>query len=344
MARNTELVRQWEILRAIDGARNGIGIGKLAAERGVCSRTIRRDLEALCRAGFPLYDDKVNGTSMWKLRAKPFGRLEETGLSLTEMCAIYFGRTMLHALTGTPLLDETERAFLKIERALPMASRKFLDQLPRTLKAKADGRKKHDERRARDILARALDATLQHRCAIMRYASASLRRTKEYTIEPQRIVYAHGGIYVMAWVPEYQQMRTFAAERIETLGLLDATFEPRPLPSEPFADSLGVNTGTPETIVLEIEPDAAQFVREREWHKSQTIEERADGGLILTLHVCNDRPLHAWILGFGPAARVISPIALAQEIFEAVTATRNRYVKAASDRGSRLGMVEMKVG
>jgi predicted DNA-binding transcriptional regulator YafY len=344
MARNTELIRQWEILRAIDGARNGIGIGKLAAERGVCPRTIRRDLDALCRAGFPLYDDKVNGTSMWKLRGQPFGRLVETGLSVTEMCSLYFSRTMLGALTGTPLLDEAERALMKIEKALPMASRKFVDQLPRTLKAKADGRKRHDERKLRDILARALDATLLHRRIAMRYASASSRRTREYTVEPQRIAYAHGGIYLIAWVPEYGQIRTFAAERIETLALMDDVFEPRPLPAEPFADSLGVNTGTPEPIVIEIEPDAAAFVREREWHKSQMIEERGDGGLLLTLSVCNDRPLRAWILALGPDARVVSPVGLAQEIFEAAEQTRRRYLRASPKCEPRREMLAMKAG
>jgi predicted DNA-binding transcriptional regulator YafY len=344
MARNTALIRQWEILRAIDGARNGIGIGKLAAERGVCQRTIRRDLEALCRAGFPLYDDKVTGTSMWKLGARPFGRLEETGLSITEMSALYFSRTMFDALTGTPLSGDAERAFMKIEKALPIASRKFLDQLPRTLKAKADGRKKQHERTLRDILARTLDATLLHRRATMRYASASSKRTKDYTIEPQRIVYAHGGIYLMAWVLEYEQIRTFAAERIETFGLMDETFEPRPLPAEPFADSLGVNTGTPERIVIEIEPDAAPFVREREWHKSQVIQERGDGGLTLTLSVCNDWPLRAWILGLGPDALVRSPTSLAQDIFEAVDRTRRRYVRTAAPREPRPEMLAMKAG
>ncbi len=54
MARNAEVVRQWEILRAIDGARNGIVIGKLASQLNVCTRTIRRDLNALDRAGFSL--------------------------------------------------------------------------------------------------------------------------------------------------------------------------------------------------------------------------------------------------------------------------------------------------
>src|SRR5690242_19762927 len=130
MARNSELVRQWETLRDIDAARTGLGVPKLAAMRHVHQRTIRRDIEALCKAGFPLYDEKVNGTSMWKLRAKPFRALEETGLSVTELCALYFSRTMIATLAGAPFLDDVERALAKIERSLPAACRKYLDGIP----------------------------------------------------------------------------------------------------------------------------------------------------------------------------------------------------------------------
>ncbi len=189
------------------------------------------------------------------------------GLGLMELCALYFSRTLLTTLGGTPFVDETERAFAKIERALPPGCRKFLDELPRMLKAKPRGRKiADDDRRLREVLGRALDATLLHRRAAMRYASASSQQTKEYLVDPQRIVYADGGIYLVAWVPAYAGMRTFAAERIETFGLTDEKFAPRALPLEPFGDSLGVNTGAPETIVLEFDAAAAPFVREREWH------------------------------------------------------------------------------
>src|ERR671919_442398 len=120
MARNSEVIRQWEILREIDGARVGITIAKLAASRGVHQRTIRRDIEALSVAGFPLYDDKVNGSTVWKLRTKPFRALEETGLGVIELCALYFSRTLLTMLAGVPLGEDAERAFVKIERALPV--------------------------------------------------------------------------------------------------------------------------------------------------------------------------------------------------------------------------------
>ncbi len=183
-----------------------------------------------------------------------------------------------------------------------------------------------------------LDATLLHRRVQMRYASVSSRRTKDYVVEPQRIVYAHGGISLVAWVPEYEQMRTFAAERIKTLGLTDENFEPRALPTEPFANSLGVHTGKPEKIVVEFESGAAAFVRERHWHKSQVIEERPNGGITLTLNVCNDLPLRAWILSFGAGARVLSPVALARDVFDAADDMRRRYVRTFRSQAPAVAM------
>lgn len=325
MARNSELVRQWEILREIDAARTGIPIAKLASGRKVHTRTIRRDLDALCRAGFPLFDDKVNGTSMWKLRAKPFRGLEETGLSILEMCALYFSRSLLQALGGSPFEDEMNRAFAKLERALPAASRRFLDQLPVMIKTKATGRKMHDERRSREILARIIDASLSHRRVEMRYHSSSSQRTKDYLIDPLRVSCAHGGIYLTAWVAEYDEMRTFALERIRTLGVTDTLFDPRPLPPEPFANSLGAFSGSPELVEIAFDARAAEYVREREWHRSQEIVEGERGGIVLRLCVSDDHALRAWILSFGASARVLAPARLAKRIYEEIVEARNQY-------------------
>jgi predicted DNA-binding transcriptional regulator YafY len=312
--RNAEVIRQWEILRAIDAARTGISIAKLAAEREVHQKTIRRDLEALCRAGFPLYDEKINGTAMWKVRARPFRALEETGMALTELAALYFSGSMLRTLAGPMLQDDLDRALMKMEKALPPECRVFLDKLPRVLTAKAAGRKNADPRRLRDTVARAFDAITRQRRITIRYASAASRRTKQYVVEPQRLSYADGGIYLIAWVPEYGALRTFAMERVETLGIEDDHFEPKPLPREPFDNSIGVHTGPPERIEIEFDASAAPHVRGRHWHKSQSIEELPDGSILLRLDVCNDLPLRSWILGFGPSARVVAPACLALAI------------------------------
>jgi predicted DNA-binding transcriptional regulator YafY len=324
--RNAEVVRQWEILREIDGARTGITVQKLASGREVHQRTIRRDLEALSKAGFPLYDEKVNGTSMWKLRARPFRALDETGLGLTELCALYFSRTLLESAVGAPFGDDLERAFIKLERALPAGCRRFLEGLPVLLKAKTIGRKKQDARKTHDIVARALDGSIRERRVAMRYDSASSQRVKDYVVEPLRISHALGGIYLTAFVPEYGETRTFAVERIRTLALLDEHFERRPLPVEPFGDSLGAYTGRPEPIEIDFFAEAAAYIREREWHRSQTLDVREDGTLVLRMTVCNDPALVSWILSFGSQARVVAPSTLARHIFDTLEEARARYM------------------
>ena len=86
-----------------------------------------------------------------------------------------------------------------------------------------------------------------------------------------------------------------------------------------------MNTGKPEKIVLEFDKETAPFVTEREWHKSQTIDGLAGGRIRVTLNVCNDYALRAWILGFGSAARVVSPKVLAEDIRKELDAARLHY-------------------
>lgn len=325
MARNSEIVRQWEILREIDSARTGIGIAKLAALRDVHPRTIRRDIEALSRAGFPLFDAKVNGTSMWRLNAKPFRGLEQLGLSLTELAALYFGRTVLASAGVTPMAEELTRAFAKLESALPDSTKRFLDRLPHMIKAKTSGTRRLGARRRREIVNRITEASLAHRRVEMTYHSASSRRTKSYIVDPMRLTAADGGMYLTAWVDAYEEMRTFAVERIKTLAVRDDHFELRPLPAEPFANSIGAFSGPPERVEIEFDAEIADYVHSREWHRSQYAIARDDGSVVLRLFVSNDRPLRTWILGFGGRARVLAPASLAREIYDEFDAARERY-------------------
>ena len=79
MPRNAEVIRQWTILRELEASR-GATIRGLAETTGVTTRTIRRDLEALQEAGFPLYDVADDTAKRWKLDTRPFRRLLEAGV------------------------------------------------------------------------------------------------------------------------------------------------------------------------------------------------------------------------------------------------------------------------
>jgi len=326
--RNAEVIRQWTILREIERARGvGVTIDDLAALCDVTTRTIRRDLQALEEAGFPLFDDKGrdDGKTRWLVNGQAFKGLS-AGLTVSELCALYFSRTLVESLSGTPFRDDVESAFEKLSSALTPHMRQFLDQLPRVIATKGDPARRKDDPKQQRLIARALEATLQLRQANILYHSKSSERTKTYLVHPYRLAFAQGGLYLLAYVPEYGEVRTFALERLQELSLLEDRFTPiEELPDTAFPHSLGVHSGPPERVEIEFQPAAADYVRSREWHASQQLRDDAAGCLLMTLDVCLDRALRSWILSFGPFARVVAPAALAKEIAEQFEEARARY-------------------
>jgi predicted DNA-binding transcriptional regulator YafY len=334
--RNAEVIRQWSILRDLESSRR-MTIDDLAERTGVSTRTIRRDLEALQASGFPLYDDLHEGKRYWMLEQRPFRRLDDTGFTLAELSALYFSRTLVEALASTPFHHDLRSAFDKLSGALTPGMRQFLDRLPLVLQAKAEpgalaADAETEPRSAREAAGRStraaqlVEASLHHRRVSMRYHSLSSDREKVYLIEPYRLVFAQGGLYVVAFVPEYGQLRTFAVDRILGLSLTEEHFEPSDAPEEVFAHSLGVHQGTPpQRVEIAFAPQIARYVKERAWHASQQAEDQADGAVHLVLHVSNDWALRSWVLGFGPLARVLSPPELVAQVLDELERARGRY-------------------
>ena len=326
------MIRQWTILREVERARGpGVTIDELAELTGVTTRTIRRDLQALEEAGFPVFDDRSHddGRTRWHMSGQAFKGLA-VGLTLAELCALHFSRTLLESLSGTPFREDVESAFEKLGSALTPHMRAFLDQLPRVLATKPDPMRKMtdgDSPQRQQVVARALDATLHLRQARIVYHSQSSDRTKTYLVHPYRLAYALGGLYLLAYVPEYGEVRTFAAERIEEISLLEDRFTPiEELPSAAFPHSLGVHSGPPERVVVDSQPAVADYVRTRTWHPSQQIASTPAGGVRVTLDVCIDRALLGWILSFGPLARAVSPDHLTRQISQQITEAHGQYM------------------
>lgn len=327
MPRNAEVTRQWTILRELDASSLGRTLQQLADMCGVHQRTIRRDLEALQAAGFPVRDVDGEPPRRWTLDRRPFKHLDDTGFSLAEACALYFSRTLLEELAGGPFRSDLATAFAKIERVLTPKMRKFLDRIPQVVVAKPAPRPAVTrDRTSERLVAELLDAILRTRVVAMRYHSQASQRTKDYVVHPSQVVYGMGALYLLAYVPEYDQVRTFALERIEKLSVGEDVFTPvKELTSEVFPHSLGIHSGPPVKVSLEFLPEIAGYIRDRRWHPSQRLDELADGRVRLALDVCDDYALRAWILGFGRAVRVLGPPALAERIVAELEDARDRY-------------------
>jgi predicted DNA-binding transcriptional regulator YafY len=323
--RNQEVIRQWKVLHALESSRHGVNIESLADELDVTTRTIRRDLAALQEAGFPLFDVRDEDNRVrWRLDSQVLKGLD-TGFTLAELCALYLSRNLLESVAGTPFQRDLGHAFERLQAALSPRMRQFLDRLPGVLATKPGPRARGGEASSA-IVDKLLEATLHFRVVTMRYHSVSSGRTKDYVVHPYRLAFAQGGHYLQAFVPAYENVRTFAIDRITSVSLEKQTFTPPPeMPEDLFANSLGVNSGPAEQVDILFDEKIAPYVRARVWHASQEVRDNEDGSLSLTMQVCHDLALRSWILSWGASARVLFPDALAAQIKADLDAARKQY-------------------
>lgn len=324
--RNAEVIRQWKILKTIEAGRF-TSSAKLAEAHGVTERTIRRDIEALQEAGFPLYDDRQDGRKVWRLVEGYKQRLTQS-FTLSELAALYFSRNMLAFLRGAPFAQDLEAAFQKIREALPEKSLPFLSRIQDLFMARPDPWKDYSKKQ--DVIAGLIDATLHQRQATIAYYSFNSKRTKAYQVDPYRLVYYRGGLYLYARAHEYGEVRTFAVERIQKIEVLDQGFEtPADFsPSEYARSAFGIFGGEPQTVELLFSPEMAGYVRERSWHESQQLSDEPDGGVRLTMEVAPGFELQSWIKGFLPHVRVVQPASLRDAIARDLAAAQAAFPAA----------------
>src|SRR6185436_8212930 len=221
MGRNAQLIRQWAILKQIEHNR-WTTISDLADHHVVSTKTIRRDLAALMEAGFPLYDERYEGKVYWRLNEEYKG-LPLASLSLSEIAALYFSKKVLINLAAPPFSIDIESAFKKIESALPEKNIAFLNSLDSMITVRADAPKDLDQHKG--TIRTLMDAMGEEYRVRMQYYSVHSQQRKAYTVHPYRLLYFRSGLYLFAYVEEYQQIRTFAVERIESIEKLHDHFE-----------------------------------------------------------------------------------------------------------------------
>jgi predicted DNA-binding transcriptional regulator YafY len=329
MHRNRELIRQWTLLQTLARSRDAT-IPKLATDLAVSTRTIRRDLNALQEAGFPIYDDDTNGGSKtWRIETKGLGAVARSGLSLSELCALYYSRALIECFAGTHVLADVQSALDKFGAALSPQMRKFLDRLPGVVTARPRGAKRQDAA-TYHVIARLLEASLHERVVAMRYFSQANNREKEYTVHPHRLVHAQGGLYLWGFVPAYGELRTFAVERIRRVSVAEETFTPLAELDgvDPFEHSMGAYRAAEAAtsrIQIRFHPRLAPYIRERSWHPTQRLKDRADGSVVMTMDVCDDYTLRSWILSFGRGAQVLAPAPLVDWISEELAQAGGQY-------------------
>lgn len=150
-------------------------------------------------------------------------------------------------------------------------------------------------------------------------------------LDPYHAVRFEGDWYVVGYCHLRQEIRTFSLARIEQSKngkerfIIPNHFDFKQLSGSHF----GVHWGGAETEVrILFTSEAAPYVKERQWHPSQVLEENPDGSLVLTLTVNHLLELKRWILSWGSAAKVLSPLSLVKEMWNSTQSMATLYSAA----------------
>jgi predicted DNA-binding transcriptional regulator YafY len=309
MPRNDQIIRQWHVLRLLESS-SGLTMQEMAdrlpAEYLRHHRTVRRDLEALEAVGFPLVNERVDGQVRWRLM-DGFHKIPAMSFSPTELMALVLSRSLLKPLEGTQVQAALDSALQKAAAVLPPASHEYLQQINSVF---AVGLGPHKQYRAHrqtiDLLTQAID---KHRTVQLRYFSGSRLRTTRREVDPYRLWYAAGGLYLVGYCHLRKEPRMFAVERIKSITPTDHPYQlPLGFDLDAFVqDALTVMRGPRITVELVFDKATTVWAKDRTWHPSQAVTLRKDGRMTMTLQVADSRELVGWILSFGSGVQVLKP-------------------------------------
>jgi predicted DNA-binding transcriptional regulator YafY len=314
--RNDQVIRQWYLLRRLEGGRGATLhelVDAIPDDFPKHLRTIRRDLAALEAAAYPLVAERDGGQTRWRL-LDGLRRIPALGFAPTELMALALGRDLLRPLEGTHLHGAVDSALAKVSAALPPSGHAFVKQMREVLSVSLGSHKTYREQRETvDALTRAI---AERRTVQIRYFSASRGRSTRREVDPYHLWYAAGGLYLVAYDHLRREVRTFAVERIRSLALTDHPYQlPLGFDIEEYVrDALVVMRGAPISVELVFDKTTAAWARDRVWHPSQRLTPLADGRLQMSLQVADTRELLGWILSFGSGVRVASPALLRQRV------------------------------
>lgn len=311
-------------MRIHDELRRGalVNCATLAKKLEVSRKTVMRDIAFMRdRLELPIeYDAPIQAYRY----TYPVNAFPTVSVTEGELMALLVAQRALEQYAGTPFHRQLEVAFEKLTGALKdRISFSPADEL-RAVSFKNVGVGRTDL-----VVFKALSAAvLKAREVSFSYRKPGEKAATGRRVEPYHLTSRENLWYLIGRDVAAGPVKTFALPRIRDVKTAKTSFV-RPADFSPerfFAGALGVMGGEGNHAVrIRFEAAVADHVRERHWHESQEITERADGGLELRLRLGALGEVERWVLGWGPAAEVLGPAELRRRVGEAARALAARY-------------------
>ncbi len=317
------------IMNELMTSQYGLSTAELAERCEVDRRTVQRYLQAMTRF-VPIYEDTVFGDARrkrYRLERQP-GRsgIPQVVFGLEEIIALKFYQSLLPDTGDLPFHNELMQTFRKINLALgPDVSAGF-DRFRHIFTCYEKNYKSYSKHRT--LISRVTQAIFTRNTIRVRYYAFQSESFRTYRIDPLRLFFYDGGLYLTAYVHGVRDLWNLAIERIRHLEFVpDTRFEPRAVEEleKRAAEAFRIYHQSPFLSRFRFPPHMKPYVEERLWHPSQKIIVIDDGYVEITFMAGGTYDLKRWALSFGPEIEVLEPESLRKEVGEALTQAAEQY-------------------
>lgn len=294
-----------------------------SSPRARSERTVRADLAFLReRCAAPLRHDRGRGGYYY---TDPAFSLPMALVSEGELVAFFLSIELARRYLGTSFEQPLRKAVEKLASGLPSELQIDLSQLTQHYTFQAGATLGSDP----GLLAKLFEAMRERWPVQITYLTASSGERKQREIDPYHLFNVRGDWQVIAFDHLRGQFRQFAVSRIEQWQVLDDTrftrdtgFSPEGYLSTGFLAERGDQA---EQIVVWFDAYQARYIRGREFHPSQRVEDHPDESMTLRFQSGALAEIRRWVMDFGSHARLLEPAALAAEIATELRATLKIY-------------------
>ena len=299
---------------------------ELATELGTSGRTINRYVRRLREDfGAPV----ASSVAGYRYE-RPF-TLKPLELDEKDLFALYSARAVLEQYRGSFLTRQIDERIEELVAGL-------VDRLPREgldLSEYVSFRISGTPATELDQLMELLEAALLRRRLDLHYRTAGSAEPRKRRVDPYALTNRDGVWYLLGHDHLRGKVVPFNVSRIARFRRTDDTFE-RPEdfdPQEHFRDAFGVMRGDrpAQTVVVRFSPARAHIVREREFHPTQTLTEREDGGVDYRVEINEPTEILPFVLGFGSEAEILEPGWLREKMRDEAGALADRYARRVSE-------------
>ena len=284
---------------------------RLAQELEVSRRVIFDDRKFLIeRLGAPLAYDRCHGG--WRYTDATW-MLPTTMVSEGELLAFVLAVEGARRYAGTALEKPLLQALEKIAQSLHGPVGVDLQALRHHCSFGNPSMLAADEKTVLTLCR----AVLDRHSVRMTYYTAETNTTRVRVVDPYHMHNVHGSWYLFAFDHDGQRVLTFHAGRVRSLEVLAQSFETVADfdATERIQTMLGAEAGDELlSVAIRFDDYQACFIRDREFHPSQQIEELVDGGIILRFQTSSWGEVTRFILQYGSHAEVLAPDELRDEI------------------------------